>query len=180
MTIRSFVLALVATLALVEARAQAPAASLELVSVSPKDQLDFGRAALAELDNALKRVARLIEEAAKDGAAPEAQQCLAKKQASLKTLESVTQKSNALLKEALASNQTARADAEYRKLGVISSKVKQFLAEAETCVGGRGQSKGTTEVEVTSQALADAGDTAALTADDPIVGVDPPNSTPFE
>ena len=180
MTIRPFVLALVAAFAVMDARAQAPASSLELVSVSAKDQLDFGRATLAELDGALKRVARLVEDASKEGAPPEAQQCLAKKQASLKTLESVTQKSNAALKEALASNQPAKADAEYRKLGVISSKVKQFLAEAETCVGGRGQSTGTTEVEVTSQALADASDTAALTGDDPIVGVDPPNTSPFE
>jgi hypothetical protein len=64
---------------------------------------------------------------------------------------------------------------------VALSKVRQFMAEADACVGDSDTTPGVTDVTYTNDALTDStGDTDVFDDSNIDIGTDPPNTSPFE
>jgi hypothetical protein len=83
--------------------------------------------------------------------------------------------------DALADGNDERAEHEFRKIAIALSKVRQFVAEAEACVGQGGAVDGDTDVTVDVQGITDdSDDTEGTDTDGEIIGDDPPNTSPFE
>ena len=65
----------------------------------------------------------------------------------------VSERANGAMKEAQARSSAERAEHEFRKIVVSLAKVRQFVAEAETCMGDVGSTPGTSEVQVDAAGL---------------------------
>lgn len=146
---------------------------------TPKEKLDFARNALSEMQDASKRVEKLLDQAEKGGD-PETIQCVRMKQASIRTLSQVSERAQASMSEAIAQGDDAMADHEFRKIAVAVSKVRQFAAEAEACLGEAGDADGVTDLQVEADGEASSDDTEPITGDLGTIGVDPPGISPLE
>ena len=144
-----------------------------------KQKLAFTRDAIQEMEDGVKSVTKLLDAAERDGDVDRIQ-CVRNKLASVRALLEVSQRAENSMKDALSSSDTQRSEHEFRKVAVAISKVRQFVAEAEACMGDTGAAVGTTEIEVTSEGIAKTDDTEPLVDDDLVVGVDPPATSPFE
>ena len=60
------------------------------------------------------------------------------------------------------------------------SKVRQFIAEAEACLGESGSADDMTRLDVDNGGVADGDDTEPLTGELGTIGVDPPGISPLE
>ncbi len=153
--------------------------------ISTKEKLEFTDKALAEMQENLKTVRKTMDNAERGGD-PDQIQCVRNKQASIQALYSVSERAQAAMRDALANGETERAEYEFRKLAVAISKVRQFTAEAQGCVGadeGGGEGEGT--VDVSSGALTDIDDpldddTSDLAADIATAVAAPPEVSPYE
>ena len=147
-------------------------------STTPKEKKDFSTAALAEMQAAAKSVSKLLEQAEKEKDIVKIQ-CLTKKKAGIQALVEVSESSALSMEQALAEGDSQRADHEFRKVAVALSKVRQFLAEADACVGDAGAAPGVTEVDVTAEGLTDSEDTEPIYDGVIDVDVDPPDTSPY-
>ncbi len=173
-------LALVLGLCSPAAVAQDGTASVEAAAqTSPKEKLDFARNAITEMSDSLKSVEKFLEQATRDGD-EELIQCVRIKQASVKALLDVSERANESMQEALASGNDGRAEHEFRKIAVSLSKIRQFTAEAEACIGQDGVTEGTTEVDVDVKGITDGDETTSGDDIDGVVGIDPPDGSIFE
>jgi hypothetical protein len=154
-----FAFALVCALVPLAARAQDPEAAGQLeaaATTSPKQKIDFANAAIQEMAGAQKAVRKMLEQAEKEGESANAKvQCLNNKLASIRALEEVSNGANGSMQEALGSNNNELADFHFRKIAVSITKVRQFLAEAEACMGRTGQTGGTESVDVSGDLLSE-------------------------
>jgi hypothetical protein len=147
-------------------------------STTPKEKLDFAVEAITEMGEGVKTVEKLQEQVTRDGD-EELIQCVRIKMASVKALTDVSERANESMTDALAEGNDERAEHEFRKIAIALNKVRQFVAEAEACVGQGGVVDGDTEVTVDSQGVPEGDDTEGgeITDDN---FVDPPESSAFE
>jgi hypothetical protein len=132
------------------------------------------------MDDAVKRTEKIQEQVTRDGD-EDIIQCVRIKLASIKALTDVSERANNSMTDALADGNDERAEHEFRKIAIALSKVRQFVAEAEACVGQGGSVDGDTDVTVDVQGITDdSDDTEGTDTDGEIIGDDPPNTSPFE
>ena len=149
-------------------------------TTSPREKLDFASEAITEMDDAVKQTEKLQEQVTREGD-EDIIQCVRIKLASIKALADVSERANDSMTDALADGNDERAEHEFRKIAIALSKVRQFVAEAEACVGQGGAVDGDTDVTVDVQGITDdTDDTEGTDTDGEIIGDDPPNTSPFE
>lgn len=116
-------------------------------STSPKEKVEFAGSAIKEIEGAVGTVQKLLEQAEKDKNTEQIE-CLQRKLTPLKALLEVSKTSSNALQQSLAANDAVHADLEYRKIAVALSKARDFLAEAQACVGESGARRGDAVVSV--------------------------------
>jgi len=149
------------------ALADTPGISGELeqsTTTSPKEKVDFADSAVGEIDAAVKTVERLVEQARKDKNVDQVD-CLTRKITPMRALQEVSQQSSNAMRQFLAGNDSVHAEQEYRKVAVALTKTREFLAEAQACVGESGAQRG-----VSSSSVTEAGE--ALVDGDSVLGVE--------
>jgi len=147
-------------------------------TTSPKEKMDFAASAVAEMASGEKTVRKLLEQAQKEGeSATSKVQCLNNKLASIRALQEVSNGANSAMQESLAANQNELADFHFRKIAVAVTKVRQFVAEAEACMGQNGTTGGTESVDVSGDTLAENVDDYFYDIGDDIPA---PDATPFQ
>jgi hypothetical protein len=147
-------------------------------TTSPKEKMDFAAGALQEMAGAEKTVRKMLEQAEKEGeSATQKIQCLNNKLASIRALQEVSDGANGSMQEALAANQNELADFHFRKIAVAITKVRQFVAEAEACMGQTGTTGGTESIDISGDTLAENIDDYFYDVDDEVPA---PDVTPFE
>ncbi|MEE2751570.1 MAG: hypothetical protein VX519_09070 [Myxococcota bacterium] len=124
-------------------------------------------------------MSKSLEQAEKDKD-PVKIQCLTKKLSSTRALLEVSMAAQARMMEAIEMGASDKADHEFRRIAVALSKERQFLAEAEACTGESGKDSGQTQIEVVGEGVevVDVTEPPADPGGD--VGIDPPDTSPFE
>ncbi len=119
-------------------------------TTTPREKTEFADGALAEIEAAVKTVEGLLKDAesAKDKNA-EVIECLTRKLTPMRALLEVSRQSSNTMKQFLASNDTVHADQEFRKVAVALTKSREFLAEAQACVGDTGVERGDSSATLT-------------------------------
>jgi hypothetical protein len=147
-------------------------------TTSPKEKMDFASSALAEMAGGEKTVRKLLEQAQKEGdSAASKVQCLNNKLASIRSLQEVSAGANSAMQESLAANQNEMADFHFRKIAVAITKVRQFVAEAEACMGQNGTTGGTESIDISGDTLAENMDDYFYDVEDDVPA---PDATPFQ
>ena len=147
---------------------------------STADMQNYVRNSLEEMVTGVKSMGKMVEQARREDD-EEKLACLQSRLSYVRALLMVSERANGAMKEAVASGLTSRAEHEFRKVAVAVSKVRQFLAEAETCLGEEGTTPGTTELDVDDPSgLAEGDDTNPMDDYFVVVGDDPPLTSPFE
>ena len=144
-----------------------------------KEMAQYVRSALEEMMSGLKSVSKLADAARREGD-EEMIRCVQMRLSNIRALLMVSERANRAMKEAVAAASPARAEHEFRKVGVSLAKVRQFAAEADACMGDSGAAPGTSEVQVSESGLTEGDDTQALDNYFLVIGVDPPPVSPFE
>jgi len=148
-------------------------------SANPAEMAQYVRAALEEMMNGLKSVSRLSEAARREGD-DEMLRCVQVKLSNVRALLMVSERANGAMKEAQARASNERAEHEFRKIVVSLAKVRQFVAEAEACMGDVGTTPGTSEVQVDAAGLEGTDEMEPMDDYFTVLGVDPPPTSPFE
>jgi len=148
-------------------------------STSPKEKEAFVTGALSEIRDIAKSVSKALEDAEGDQDLVRSN-CLTKKQASISSLVEVAERAEDQMNQYLADGNTDKADFEFRKVAVALSKARQFAAEADACLGDSGTQPGVTDVQVTIEGLADGDDLEPIDDGNDDIGVDPPDTSPFQ
>jgi hypothetical protein len=150
-------------------------------SSSPQEKEAFVDAAMTEIKAITKGISKSLEDAEREQDLVRSS-CLTKKKASVSTLVEVAEQAQAQMNAYLADGETEKADFEFRKIAVALSKARQFSAEADAaCMGASGTQSGVTDVQVTIEGLVDGGDDLAPIDDgNDDIGVDPPQTSPFQ
>lgn len=147
--------------------------------MSPKEINAAADSNLTETTRLSEGVNGLLKSAQKanddDGVA-----CIRKALQKVDPLMGVSRDARGKVMEYLAIPDVERALFELRKMDIVSAKVRQFSEEARNCVSSGGPQDGNTQVQTTSQAVADGDETKVLNEDDGIVGNDPNPTSPFE
>lgn len=130
-------------------------------STSDREKVEFSQAALTEMESAATVVSDLLESAEREKDTVKVN-CLTKKLSGIRALSEVSAGAKEDMERALSSGDTARAEMEFRKVAVALSKVRQFLAEAEACVGDADSTPGVTDLNVNVDGLTDDGETSPL------------------
>ena len=85
------------------------------------------------------------------------------------------------MSDQLAGGNDQRADHFLNQVAVALSKVRQFSSEAAACVGEQDALEGSTQIQVSSDAISDGDDTSSLLGSDALIGqVNPPDYSPFQ
>jgi len=148
-------------------------------SADPAEMAQYVRSALEEMMNGLKSVSRLSD-AARRESDEEMLRCVQVKLSNVRALMMVSERANGAMKEAQARASADRAEHEFRKIVVSLAKVRQFVAEAEACMGDVGTTPGTSEVQVDAAGLEEADEMEPMDDYFTTLGVDPPATSPFE
>lgn len=141
---------LLGLLTVVPAWAQSPgvSGSLEQASATtPEEKQAFASGAVTEIDEAVKAVEKLKEQAEKDKQT-EVVECLVKKLTPLRALGEIARGSKQSLDGYLAARDNAHADLEYRKIAVAVAKARELLAEAQACAWESGVRRGEAVVSI--------------------------------
>jgi len=147
---------------------------------STRDMENFVRGALEEMVNGVKSIGKMVEQARREQDEDKLT-CLQSRLSYVRALLMVSERANGAMREARAEGLTTRSEHEFRKIAVAISKARQFLAEAEACLGEGGATPGTTELDVDDPSgLAEDDDTTPMDDYFTVVGTDPPNTSPFE
>lgn len=147
--------------------------------MSPKEINSSADANLTETTQLSDGVNALLKSAQK-AQDDEGVACIRKALQKVDPLLGVSREARGKLMEYLALPDMERALFELRKMDIVSAKVRQFSEEARNCVSSAGPQDGNTQVQTTSQALADGDDTLVLNEDQGLIGDDPNPSSPFE
>jgi len=144
---------------------------------SAKEMLDYSQAAYEEMVAGVKSAEKILDSAQKAGDADQID-CVRDKLASLRILRDTVKKTQERMTTSIANKLTAKAEYDFRQVAVMRSKFQEILGEAEQCVGKAGTAKGVTEVEVSSQGVAEGDDTDLLSEVD-VIGTNVDDS-PFQ
>lgn len=117
-----------------DASAQDLSSLPDSTTLSSKDMIAVAQSSVDSMRGMLDQMAALQKKAEERGDG-EAVDCVRDKLASARTMVDVSVLAQSAMQEALASGSSARAQTEYRKIGVALSKVEQFLNEALACLG---------------------------------------------
>ena len=147
-------------------------------TTNPKEMGQYVRAALEEMMTGMKTVAKL-QEAARRESDDEMIRCVQVKLSNIRALMMVSERANGAMKEAQSTSNPQRAEHEFRKIVVSLAKVRQFVAEADACMGDAGSAPGTSDVQVSQSGLTEGDDSEALDDYFLVVGVDPADVSPF-
>lgn len=151
MRFRTVLLALALGLAAPVAQAQEdPAMQSELermANASPAEKLAYAESGQAEIKEAVKAIAALLEQAKKAGETEEALQCLTNRLTAAEALQVVAERSTVKMEVAFRS-QDATADHEFRKIVIAVTKTRMLLAEAQRCSSAQAIAPGDTVVGV--------------------------------
>ena len=145
--------------------------------MTAKERNDATSGAIREMQGMLSQIVTLLTKAQQEGD-PDHIQCVKDKQASSRAMVDVSVMAESAMQEALSGDSPARALTEYRKVSVALTKVRQFLAEAQSCVGEEVEG-GQVDVESTGDD-AETDEVAVTLMSDEDWETDPPNTTPFE
>ncbi len=148
-------------------------------ATTPKEKEAFVNSALTEIRGIAKDISKALEDAEREQDLVRSN-CLTKKQASVSTLVEVAEQAQAQMNAYLAAGDSDKADFEFRKVAVALSKARQFDAEADACLGESGTQPGVTDVQVTVEGLAGGDDLAPIDDGNDDIGVDPPETSPFQ
>ena len=102
---------------------------------SPEGKLAYAKASNDEIAVAEKEVARSLEAAYKTGEAPVIE-CLLSRLTAIRALQSVSERAEGAMKEALADSSPGaaeKANHEFRKIAVAVSKTRMLRSEAGRC-----------------------------------------------
>ena len=134
---------------------------------------------ISEIEEYQQDVVRIRDSVSREGDF-EVDDCVGRMERRINTLANVATVAESNLSSALSAGQRERAEHEYRKIAVARSMVEQFFREAEVCVGGDATDQDQADVSWTSEGLSDVDDSESSTEGLDVVGVDPPNTSPFE
>ena len=137
----------------------------------------YAEASNQEIREAEKQIARLLEQARKDGDA-EAIECLINRLTSVRALLQVSESAEVSMRDAIAAGEEEKANHEFRKIAVAVSKTRMLLAEAQRCAADQDLASGQTLVDWESR-LDDGGDFGEVDVNDLDIAVDPPQVSPF-
>ena len=153
----------------------------QAAETTPDEKVRFVERVVDEMQTAVRDAGKLLESAEKEKDVVR-MQCLNQKLTSIRALLAVSEQASSAMQNALVASEGERADHEFRKIAVALSKVRQFNAEAESCLGAVGTQPGAIEIEVDEgKVLAgDADDTEPLESGNTDIGIDPPGTSPFE
>lgn len=148
-------------------------------TTSPKEKVEFARSAIEEIAASVRTVEKLLEQAQKEKNV-EHIECLTRKLTPMRALYEVTRQSSNTMQEALAASDNIHADQEFRKVAVALTKARDFLAEAQACVGDSGVKRGESSISVneTMESLVGMEDVETEPGDGDGV-VDPPDPSAF-
>lgn len=126
-------------------------------ATTSKEKLDFAHSATEEMAAAVKAVEKLLEQEDKN---EEVKDCLKRKLTPMQALLDISNESSKTMQAALAASDDVHAEQEFRKIAVALSKTREFLAEAQACVGSAGGDKAKTISTITQTVddMADASD----------------------
>ena len=159
------------------ALAQSGPLSDEQVSQMKTEVNDALRSMKANRD----KIAKLGDAVEKEGDYEKAVNCVQSAKQRVDTLIAVADRSKDALMIAITDGgQRDRAQHEYRKIAVARAKVQQLYAEADACVGGGSSAEDDADVAVTGDEETEQDETESVTEGIEVVGVDPPNTSPFE
>jgi len=147
-------------------------------TTNPREMSQYVRAALEEMMASMKTVSKL-QEAARRESDEEMIRCVQVKLSNIRALMMVSERANGAMKEAQSSSNSQRSEHEFRKIVVSLAKVRQFVAEADACMGDAGSAPGTSDVQVSQAGLTEGDDSQALDDYFLVVGVDPADVSPF-
>jgi|GEM_PF-5724806 len=157
---------------------QALAQEADSVPESPAELRIEAQTALDEIQSFVDVMASDLGDAEGDRAAARLE-CLTGKLSSTRTLNEVSQTAGEEMEAALQAGEVDRARHEFRKIGVALDRSRQYAAEAQNCLGERGATTGVTQVDIVGLGD-DRDDTEPLDDGSGILGIDPPDATPFE
>jgi hypothetical protein len=184
MTLRPLLYASTAALALLvvgTALAQDPSGvSSEIertATTSPEEKIAYAEASNEEIAEAEKQIARMLDQARKDGDA-EAIECLISRLTSVRALQQVALKAQTSMADALAAGEEEKANHEFRKIAVAVSKTRMLLAEAQRCASEQALESGDTLVDWETS-LVDDDDPIDEDIEDDDLYPDPPEVSPF-
>jgi hypothetical protein len=153
------------------------ASDLEMAASStPQDKIAYAESANAEINEAVRQINRLLEQARKESDA-DAIECLISRFTSVRALLQVSQSAEISMKNSIAAAEEEKANHEYRKIAVAVSKSRMLLAEAQRCASEDQLESGTTLVDFTT-VLGEGGDTlpdVTITT----TNLEPPPVSPF-
>ena len=162
------------------AQEEPPGSRLEQGSTTTdKEKLDFAANAIIEMLDTKASVRKKLESAEREGDELK-KKCLAKKLAGIRALSEVSADASVSMEKALAAGDQSLAELQFRKVAVALSKVRQFQAEAEACVGDSDTTPGVTDINVTIDGLTEGDETALMDPSDIDVGIDPPDQSPWQ
>lgn len=138
-------------------------------TMTPAQKEEFGRSAVAEMEEAVGRVQKLLDQADRESSESreELKDCLGKKLTPMKAMLEVGRSANSAMLQAIGSGDAVHADQEFRKVAVALSKTREFLSDALSCGGSTGGDKARTVSTLTREGedyaeVADTGDGETL------------------
>ncbi len=152
----------------------------QMRDASPRDREQYAEETIREIEASVRRVSRALSDAEKEDDQVLIA-CLSTKLPGLRALQEATQAAAGAMSAEDSESDNVRAEHEFRKIIVARSMANAQAAEADGCAGGGSENEGTTIIEVTGDDLGDPTETdiiVEIESDD--VGVDPPETTPFE
>lgn len=126
-------------------------------SATPQEKQAYAVAAKAEIADAAKQIARMLEAAKKDGDAT-AIQCITSRLTAVRALQTVCDNAEAAMITALSSGVLEKADHEFRRIAVALTKTRSLLAEAQRCSVDQAVASGDTVISVGADDLIDPGE----------------------
>jgi hypothetical protein len=149
-------------------------------STTPEEKLAYASVSNQEIAEAEKAVARSLEAARKGGDA-QVVECLLSRLTAIRALQSVSERAEGAMKEALAAGSEEKANHEFRKIAVAVSKTRQLRAEANRCTQTDDGGAGASTIVDWESFLQDYGDVFdQYDLDDLDFGQDPPQISPFQ
>lgn len=115
-------------------------------STTPQEKIAYAESSNQEIRDAEKQIARLLEQARKDGDG-EAIECLVNRLTSVRALLQVSEGAEVAMKNAIAAGEEEKANHEFRKIAVAVGKTRMLLAEAQRCASDQTLESGTTLVD---------------------------------
>lgn len=150
-----------------------------VATTTPQEKVDYGNAALVEIDGAVRSISRLAEASRREGNV-EQLQCHNTKLTAVRALRQVSESAQGAMQERLDAGDLERADHEFRKIAVALAKARQLLAEAERCGDTAALRDGVTTVIVEGGEVGSDADTRQPVYEPEFdVDFDPPDASPF-